>query len=258
MTSLDNKAAIITGGASGMGRAAAKVFAENGASVLIVDRDEEQLKAAESEIGSDKLFSFCADLTQRVDIEAYTHYALEQFGQVDIAVLNAGICGPNTPLEDYPEEVFDEVLQINMKAVWLGMKALVSPMKRQGGGSIIMTSSIQGLAALPGTTAYTTSKHALVGMMKGAALELAPHNIRVNCVHPGYVATPMMDRIHKMVQPDAPEEFEQAIASTVPMNRYARAEEIAGLMLFLGSDESSYSTGSSFVADGGLLAALPG
>src|SRR5690606_21097299 len=144
---------------------------------------------------------------------------------------------------DYPEALFDEVLAINLKAVWLGLRAVVPAMKARGRGSIVFTSSIQGLSALPGTTAYTTSKHALVGMMRGAALELAPHGVRVNTVHPGYVATPMMDNIHRMVSPDAPERFEAAIAQTIPMKRYARAEEVAELMLFLASDASSYSTG---------------
>jgi NAD(P)-dependent dehydrogenase (short-subunit alcohol dehydrogenase family) len=161
------------------------------------------------------------------------------------------------PLEEYPETLFDEVLAVNLKAAWLGLRAVVPGMKARKRGSIVFTSSIQGLAALPGTTAYTTSKHALVGLMKGAALELAPHKVRVNTVHPGYVATPMMDNIHKMVMPDAPELFEAAIAETVPMQRYAQAEEIARLMLFLASDDSAYSTGACFAADGGILAALP-
>ena len=161
------------------------------------------------------------------------------------------------PLEEYPDELFDEVLALNLKAVWRGLRAVVPAMKARGKGSIVMTSSIQGLAALPGTTAYTTSKHALVGMMKGAALELAPFNVRVNTVHPGYTATPMMNAIHEMVSPENPAAFEQAISQTVPMKRYAKALEVAQLMVFLASDDSNYSTGGCFTADGGILAALP-
>jgi NAD(P)-dependent dehydrogenase (short-subunit alcohol dehydrogenase family) len=136
--------------------------------------------------------------------------------------------------------------------VWLGLRAAIEPMRRRGGGSVVITSSIQGASALPGTSAYTTSKHAVIGMMKGAALELAKDRIRVNCVIPGMTDTPMMDRIHE--SSGAPEQMAAVVRATIPMRRYARAEEIAGLMLFLASDESSYCTGSTYAADGGILA----
>jgi NAD(P)-dependent dehydrogenase (short-subunit alcohol dehydrogenase family) len=257
MSRMQNKTAIVTGGASGMGRATVQLLLAEGAQVLSVDRDEQLLAQLANEMNSPQLLTYVADLRQPQQIADYSKFALDRFGHVDAAIFNAGICGMNTPLEDYPEALFDEVLSINLKAVWLGMRAVVPSMKARRNGSIIFTSSIQGLAALPGTTPYTTSKHALVGMMKGAALELAPFNVRVNTVHPGYVATPMMDFIHKAVMPDAPEQFEAMIAKTVPMQRYAKAEEIAKLMLFLASEDSSYSTGACFAADGGILAALP-
>jgi NAD(P)-dependent dehydrogenase (short-subunit alcohol dehydrogenase family) len=254
---LQDKTAIITGGASGMGRAAASLFIAEGCRVLIVDRDEALLRQVSTEIASERLLTQVADLRNASHIADYSRFALDRLGHIDAAIFNAGICGMNTPLEQYPEELFDEVLAVNLKAVWLGMRALVPAMKARKSGSIVFTSSIQGLSALPGTTAYTTSKHALVGMMKGAALELAPFNVRVNTVHPGYVATPMMDSIHKAVMPDAPEKFEQEIAQTIPLKRYAKADEVGRLMLFLASDESSYCTGGCFTADGGILAALP-
>lgn len=257
MGRLENKTALITGAASGIGRAAGLLFLAEGARVLAVDRDETALKTLLKEANSDKITGFSADLRDSAQIAAYSRHALETLGALDVAVFNAGICGANLPLEEYPEALFDEVLAINLKAAWLGMRAVVPGMKARKRGSIIFTSSIQGLAALPGTTAYTTSKHALVGMMKGAALELAPHQVRVNTIHPGYVATPMMDNIHKMVMPDTPQLFEAAIAKTVPMQRYATAVEIAQLMLFLASDDSTYSTGACYAADGGILAALP-
>ncbi len=257
MGRLENKTALITGGASGIGRAAALLFLTEGARVFIVDRDETALKGVLKEANSSKIASFGADLRDPAQIAAYSRQALASLGSIDVAVFNAGICGANMPLEEYPEALFDEVLAINLKAAWLGLRAVVPGMKARKRGSIIFTSSIQGLAALPGTTAYTTSKHALVGMMKGAALELAPHQVRVNTIHPGYVATPMMENIHRMVMPDAPQLFEAAIAKTVPMQRYATAEEIAKLMVFLASDDSTYSTGACYAADGGILAALP-
>lgn len=253
----NNKTAIVTGAGSGIGKAAAILLVAEGWQVFAVDRDEAGLQELQQHTGSTALITFGADLRKPADIKNYSAFVLDRFGHVDAALLNAGICGTNTNLEDYPETVFDEVMAVNLKAIWLGMRALVPSMKERRRGSIVLTSSIQGLSALPGTTAYTTSKHALVGMMKGAALELAPFNVRVNTVHPGYVATPMMDSIHRAVMPDAPEEFETTIARTIPMQRYARAEEIAQLLLFLASDRSSYSTGNCFTADGGLLAALP-
>jgi len=257
MGRLDNKTTLITGGASGIGRAAALLFLAEGARVVIVDRDELALEAVIKEANSEKITGYCADLRDSSAVDTCSREALATLGPIDVAIFNAGICGANMPLEEYPEALFDEVLAVNLKAAWLGLRAVVPGMKERKRGSIIFTSSIQGLAALPGTTAYTTSKHALVGMMKGAALELAPHNIRVNTIHPGYVATPMMDKIHKMVMPAAPQQFEALIAKTVPMQRYATAEEIAKLMLFLASDDSTYSTGACYAADGGILAALP-
>ena len=196
MASASNKTVIITGAASGMGRAAALLFISEGWQVLAVDRDEPLLAQLKQDAASASLQTCVADLRQAADITAYTTQALHSFGHIDAAIFNAGICGINTPLENYPEALFDDALAINLKAVWLGLRAVVPSMKARRQGSIVITSSIQGLSALPGTTAYTTSKHALVGMMKGAALELAPFNVRVNTVHPGYVSTPMMDSIH--------------------------------------------------------------
>jgi NAD(P)-dependent dehydrogenase (short-subunit alcohol dehydrogenase family) len=257
MGRMQDKTAVITGGTSGIGRAAAELFVAEGARVLIVGRHEAQLQALQSALGADRLMTYAADLRDGRQVAAYTRLALESFGRIDAVLLNAGVAGINTPLEDYPEDLFDEVLAINLKAVWLGLRAVVPAMKAQGGGSIVVTSSIQGLSAVAGTTAYTASKHALVGMMKGAAVELAPYKIRVNTVHPGYVEGPMMDEIARGANPEAPEAFHAAIWPTIPMHRYGRPEEVAQLMLFLASDESSYSTGGCFTADGGILATLP-
>jgi len=258
MGRVQDKNVIITGGTSGIGQAAAELFVAEGARVLIVGRDEAQLRSIQTALGPDRLFTYAADLRDGSQVAAYTNLALQRFGgRIDAVLLNAGVAGPNMPLEDYPEETFDEIMAINLKAVWLGLRAVVPTMKAQGGGSIVVTSSIQGLSAVPGTTAYTTSKHALVGMMKGAAVELAPYGIRVNTVHPGYVEGPMMDKIAREASPQPPEAFHAGIRPTIPMHRYGRPEEIAPVMLFLASDESTYTTGGCFTADGGILAALP-
>ena len=262
MQKLKDKVAFITGAAGGIGLATAKSFLSEGARVIMADSDADKLEddaAAMEEIkehgGSFNIVS--TDITSQEQVEKTISYIQKKFARIDIAVLNAGVAGANMPLEEYPVDLFDEVMAVNMRGVWLSMRSVIPLMKKQQAGSIILTSSIQGLSALAGTTAYTTSKHALVGMMKGAALELAEFGVRVNTVHPGYVETPMMDAIHSSVMPDAPENFQKALSASVPMKRYAKPEEIARLMLVLASEDSSYSTGSCFLADGGILAALP-
>lgn len=254
MQRLAGKVAVITGGAGGFGSAAARLFVKEGAKVLAVDRDAAGLDALVRDVGGDAIVGRAADITDAAAVDAYTNEAVERFGGLDIAILNAGITGPRVLLEDYPLEAFDQVLNINLRAAWLGLRAAIPHMKKRGGGSAVVTSSIQGLSAIPGTSAYTTTKHAVIGMMKGAALELAAHNIRVNTVNPGYGDTPMMQRIHAAASPDDPGAVEAALASEVPMRRYARAEEVAKLMLFLASDASSYCTGAAYPVDGGVLA----
>src|SRR5262245_34496345 len=196
MSRLQGKVAVITGGAGGIGRAAGALFVREGASVLLVDRPGSGVDKAAREIGG-AVAQFAADVTDPLQVEGYTREAQDRFGGVDIALLNAGIEGVYKPLEEYPPETFARVMAVNVGAVWLGLRAVIGPMRRRGGGSVVITSSIQGASALPGTSAYTTSKHAVVGMMRGAALELAKDHIRVNCIIPGMVDTPMMDRIHE-------------------------------------------------------------
>jgi len=254
MDRLAGKVAVITGGAGGFGAAAARLFVEEGGKVLAVDRDAEALGRLEAEIGGDSFAVYAADITQADQVDAYTAAAADRFGGIDIALLNAGVTGPKTLLEDYPVEAFDQVLAINLRGAWLGLRAVIPYMKRRGGGSVVVTSSIQGLSAIPGTSGYTTTKHAVIGMMKGAALELAAHNIRVNTVNPGYGDTPMMQRIHAAAAPGNPGAVEVALSQEVPMRRYARADEVARLMLFLASDASSYCTGAAYPVDGGILA----
>ena len=241
---LKDKIALITGGASGIGAAAAQLFIEQGAYVLIVERCEKTLKETADSINSPRLSYFAADVADPLSVEAYTREAVDRFGGLDIAILNAGITGPIVPLDDYPLEEFDRVMSINLRGVWVGVKSAAREMKKRGGGSIVITSSIQGLSSFENTSAYTCSKHAVIGLMRGAAVEYAMKNIRVNTVNPGYTDTPMIRSIDLA---------EETITDTLPMRRCAQPREIANMMLFLASDEASYCTGSTYVVDGALL-----
>lgn len=256
MEKLKDKVAIITGAAGGIGSAAIRLFVEQGASVLAVDRDEQALRNIADSFDRTQVSYCSADVTQEADVKRYTQAAIDRYGRLDIALLNAGVLGSLLPITDYPVELFDQVVAVNLRGAWLGLREAFSLLKDSGGGSIVLTSSVQGLSAIQHTTAYTATKHAVVGMMRGAALEGAEFNIRVNTVHPGLTNTQMMGGLHKQLGDEAGIASEAVMsewASTVPMRRYARPTEIAQLMLFLASDDSSYCTGNTYVADGGLL-----
>lgn len=254
MARLAGKVAVVTGGAGGIGSAAAQLFAEEGAKVLIVDRDAEAVQRALAAIDRDGVEGCAADVADPQQVERYTRTAVERFGGLDILLLNAGQFGRLNTLDDYPLALWDQVVATNLRGSYLGLRAAVPEMKRRGGGSIVITSSIQGLSAFPLSSPYTCSKHAVVGLMRNAALELARHNIRVNSVHPGFTDTDMMGGLHRAASPDAPEAAMEAFAKTLPMRRYAKPREIAHVMLFLASDDASYCSGATFVADGATLA----
>jgi NAD(P)-dependent dehydrogenase (short-subunit alcohol dehydrogenase family) len=169
-----------------------------------------------------------------------------------VVFLNAGYEGTVNPLTEYPEEIFDKVLDINVKGVWLGLK-YAFPYMQKSGGSIIITSSVAGLKGTAKMMAYTTSKHAVIGSMRVAALEGAPFNIRVNSVHPGPVDNRMMRSLEEGFAPGAGGEVKKGFESMIPIGRYATNEDIAGMVTFLASDKSKYITGSTYVVDGGFL-----
>jgi NAD(P)-dependent dehydrogenase (short-subunit alcohol dehydrogenase family) len=165
---------------------------------------------------------------------------------------NAGIEGNSVPMADYPEALFDKVLAVNVKGVWLGCQHVLP--KMTDGGSVIITSSVAGLKGMQGLGAYVTSKHAVIGIMRTAALEFAPKKIRVNTVHPGPVNTQMMRRIETDISPDDTQQAQKNFEAMVPLGRYAEPQEIAQLTLFLASDESRYISGNTYVIDGGMMA----
>ena len=252
---LKNKVAVITGGAGGIGLSTARRFLNEGAlGVMLVDINEEALEKAMDLLDSNHVDYCVADISTDEDAKRYISQTKERFGRLDILFLNAGVEGVVEPLTEYPEEEFDKVMNVNVKGVWLGLKHGFPLMKKCGGGSVIITSSVAGMQGTPNVMAYVTSKHAIVGSMKVAALEGAEYNIRVNTVHPAPVDNRMMRSLEEGFAPGDAENVKKGFEQSIPLGRYASNEEVASLVLFLASDESSYITGSCYSVDGGMTA----
>ena len=254
MGRIEGKVAVITGGAGGIGRAAARRFIEEGASVLIVDVDKDSLTDACAEISSNQISYLVGDVANWNDNLEMIKIAEERYGGVDIFLGNAGIEGDISSILDYDEEVFDRLMAVNIKGPFLGLKAAVPAMIKRGGGSVVITSSIGGVRGGPRLAPYVTSKHAVIGLMKSAAKEFAREGVRVNAVNPSPVETRMMRSIEKGLMEEDPDAIKKAMQSNIPMGRYAEPVDVANLMLFLASDESKFITGSIHMVDGGSSA----
>jgi NAD(P)-dependent dehydrogenase (short-subunit alcohol dehydrogenase family) len=259
MDRLKDKVVIITGGSGGIGVATAKRFVEEGAKVLLVDINEDALKECVSDIGAETSY-VVADVSEEEQVNNYTQTAVDRYGKIDIVLLNAGIEGPFKPLIEVSVEEFDKLMGVNLKGAWLGIKAAVPQMISTGGGSITLTSSIAGLRGSGGLGPYVTSKHALVGLMRAAAMEYAAVGVRINTIHPSPVETRMMRSIETGAAEMAgslgvtrtPDEMKQMMASAIPIKRYATPEDVANLFLFLSSDEATFITGGCYSVDGGM------
>lgn len=250
-----DRVAVITGGAGGIGKATALRLATEGAAVAIIDLPSADGASIVTEIqalGGTGWF-LPADVTVSRELSHAIDEAARLGGRLDHIFNNAGINGPQAGTHEYPEDDFDKVIAVNMKAVWLGMRAAI-PHLLERGGSILNTSSTAGSIAYAGMSAYTASKHAVIGLTKCAALEYAHVPIRVNCICPAPIATPMMRDTELRVNPDNPEAAHQLFAAMQPLNRYGTPEEVAALAAFLLSDEAGFITGSPYLIDGGLLA----
>ena len=243
MGRLENKVAIITGSAQGMGAEHARLFISEGAKVVLTDLNEEKGQALAAELGENALF-VKQNVTSEADWAAVLAAAEEKFGPVNVLVNNAGITMAKNLLDVTVEE-YKRIVDINQLSVFIGMKTVAPSMQKAGGGSIVNISSMNGLVA--GAIGYTDTKFAVRGMTKAAAMNLAPMGIRVNSVHPGVIATPMV------VQEDTKAAVE-AFSKMIPLKRVAQPAEVSKMVLFLASDDSSYSTGSEFVIDGGMTA----
>lgn len=247
MGRLDGKVAIITGGAGGMGKMHGKFFIREGAKVVIADLESSDGEKVADDLGDNAIF-VAFDVTSEDSWKDLVKKSEEKFGPVSILVNNAGIVKQNS-IEGTSLEEYRQTIHINQDGVFLGMKYVLPSMKKAENGSIINISSIAGIVGGANNLAYTASKFAVRGMTKAAAAEFAEFGIRVNSIHPGIIRTPMTEQ-------EGIKELVQEMAKSIPMQRIAEPEEISNLVLYLASDESSYSTGTEFVADGGQIQVL--
>jgi len=244
MGRLDGKVAVITGGAGGMGKKHAEFFVREGAKVVIADLESSDGKEYAEELGDQTVF-IALDVTKEEDWKNLIRETEDKFGPISILVNNAGIVSQGS-IEGTSLEEYRKTIHVNQDGVFLGMKYVLPSMKNVKNASIINISSIAGMVGGENNLAYTASKFAVRGMTKAAAAEFAQYGIRVNSVHPGVIRTPMTEQ-------EGVKELVQEMEKDIPMKRIAEPEEITNLVLFLASDESSYSTGTEFVADGGLI-----
>jgi NAD(P)-dependent dehydrogenase (short-subunit alcohol dehydrogenase family) len=249
MKTLENKVVIITGAGSGIGKAAAMLYASQGAKVVVSDIQEAHGKAVVAAImeqGGEAVF-FKADTSQPADNEALVKAAMKAYGKLDIAVNNAGIGGPLGMTGEYPLDGWQKVIDINLSGVFFGMHYQLPALEKNGGGAIVNIASILGMVGTKLSPAYVAAKHGVVGLTKATALEYAAKNIRINSIGPGYIRTPLLENA-------LDEATLQFVAGLHPIGRLGTAEEVAELILWLGSPKSSFVTGSYYPVDGGYLA----
>jgi meso-butanediol dehydrogenase/(S,S)-butanediol dehydrogenase/diacetyl reductase len=256
MHNFSGKIVVITGAAGGIGKATAKKFAEAGAKITMVDVNQQALEQAAKEIGlkEGEYLLVAADVTKESDVKRYVDETKTKFGRIDIFFNNAGIEGKFGFIKDTDAENLSKVLDVNVKGVYFGLKHVIPVMTEQKSGAIINTASVAGLSGSPGMAPYVTSKHAVIGLTKCAALEVADQGVRVNAICPAPINTRMMRSIEAGASPDAPEAAKEMYAQAVPMKRYGEPHEVANLVLFLASDAASYITGSAYPVDGGMMA----
>jgi NAD(P)-dependent dehydrogenase (short-subunit alcohol dehydrogenase family) len=250
MDRLRDKVALISGGGGSIGAATARLFADEGAKVLLIDVDEDGLVAVADEIGAERAAYAVTDVTDSGQVRDAVKIAVERFGGLDVAFANAGVFGAHAPIADYPEDVFDRVMAVNVRGSFLVAKHALAVMR--DGGSLIFTSSVVGLMSDAGICAYATSKHALVGLMRTAVREVADRGIRVNSIHPGPVDNAFQHRIEVDITGAPEDRAAELFEERIPFARHARADEVARTVLFLASGESSFVTGATITIDGGL------
>ena len=248
---LEGKSGLVTGAASGIGRACAHALAAAGAAVVLADIDREAGEQAAEEVrsaGGEAAFIAC-DVANDADVRALVAATLDRHGQLDFAVNNAGIEGPHAPTAEVSEADFDRTLAVDLKGVWLCMRHELPPMLAAGSGSIVNTASVGGLLGLRGSAPYVAAKHGVVGLTKVAALEYAAQGVRINAICPGVIRTPLVERLIA-VNPD----IEAAMYAAEPIGRLGHPDEIAAAFVWLCSDAASFVTGVALPVDGGYVA----
>lgn len=249
-----NKVVLITGGTTGIGRAAAVAFAREGAKVVLSGRrapEGAQTVALVEKEGGEALF-VQGDVSDEAQVKALVQAALDKFGRLDVAFNNAGIEGTPSPITEATVEQYQSVYDINVKGVFLSMKHEIPAMLKSGGGAIVNTSSALGSVGTPGMSLYVGTKHAVNGLTKTAALEFAKQNIRVNTVSPAVIETEMFNRFAASAENEA--EFRKQFAAMHPVGRFGQPEEIAAAVLYLSSPSAAFVTGQDLLVDGGLTA----
>lgn len=248
----ENKVVLITGGSGDIGKTTAELFLKEGAKVAIVGTNDEKLAKVKESL--EDVLTIKADVTKEEEVKHYVEKTVEEYGRIDVFFNNAGTEGKIAPIIEQDMDDVRRVIDINVIGVFMGLKHVIPVMQRQGSGSIINTSSDAGLSGSPGLAPYVASKHAVVGLTKTAALEVAADNIRVNSIHPTNVEGRMMESIEAGLNPDDPRSIKVEWTNAIPLGRYAKLEEVARLVLFLASDDASFITGGQYVIDGGILA----
>lgn len=248
-----DKVVIITGAAGNIGKEAARQFSSQGAKLTLVDLNEEALKnvAQELDLIESEYIIAPTDVSSEEQVESYVKQTVEKFGKIDVFFNNAGFQGKMAPMTELAASDFNAVINVNVNGVFYGLKHVLKVMNEQKSGSVINSASVSGLTAAPMQTAYVTSKHAVVGLTKMAALENAINNVRINAICPAPVDSAMMRRIEEGMNPEQADAVREAIAKLIPAGRYVTIEEVVNLVVFLASDKSTFINGAAYTIDGG-------